>query len=156
MNEGDKNRLKEKLQVLHWSDVDKSKGVDLINKILSGVISKEEWEYLKTVVPKFSDVVSIGLTTIGSISTAVATAQSEAMKAMQEGIRAAKEIADKSSDSEIKKLALKSIDGAYERIERMNKNNSNWGGLIVGTIVTVVGIGAWVVAGGKIGPKTIA
>ena len=156
MNEGDKKHLKQKLQIVDWNDVDGSKGVELVEKVQSGEISKEEWDYLKAVVPKFADVVSTGLTTIGSIATAVAGVQSEAMKAMQEGIKAAKEIAVKSSDSEVHKLALRSIDNAYERIERMNKDNGNWGGLIVGTIVTVVGIGAWVVTGGKIGPKTIA
>ena len=95
-------------------------------------------------------------TTIGSIAIAVAGVQSEAMKAMQEGIKAAKEIAVRSNDPEVHKLALKSIDNAYERIERMNKESGSWGGLIIGAIVTVVGIGAWVVTGGKIGPKTIA
>lgn len=156
MNEEDKKHLKQKLQVLKWSEVDESKGVELVEKVQSGEISKEEWEYLKTVVPKFADVVSTGLTTIGSIAIAVAGVQSEAMKAMQEGIKAAKEIAVRSNDPEVHKLALKSIDNAYERIERMNKESGSWGGLIIGAIVTVVGIGAWVVTGGKIGPKTIA
>lgn len=156
MNEEDKKHLKQKLQVLKWSEVDESKGVELVEKVQSGEISKEEWEYLKAVVPKFADVVSTGLTTIGSIAIAVAGVQSEAMKAMQEGIKAAKEIAVRSNDPEVHKLALKSIDNAYERIERMNKESGSWGGLIIGAIVTVVDIGAWVVTGGKIGPKTIA
>ena len=156
MDEEDKKYLKQKLQVVDWIDVDGSKGKELVEKVQSGEISKEEWEYLKTVVPKFADVVSTGLTTIGSIATAVTRVQSEAVKAMQEGIKAAKEIAVNSSDPEVHKMALRSIDNAYVQIERMNKDNSSWGGVIVGAIVTVVGIGAWVVTGGKIGPKTIA
>lgn len=156
MDEGAGKHLKQKLQVAEWSDIDGSKGVELVEKVQSGEITKEEWDYLKVVVPKFADVVSTGLTTIGSIATAVTGVQSEAMKAMQEGIKAAKEIAVKSSDPEVHKLALKSIDNAYERIERMNKDNGSWGGLVIGAVLTIVGIGAWVVTGGKIGPKTIA
>lgn len=155
MDERAKQQLKQKLQVANWSDIDESKVVELVEKVLSGEISKEEWDYLKVVVPKFADVVSTGLTTIGSIATAVAGVQSEAMKAMQEGIKAAKEIAVNSSDPEVQKLALRSIDNAYERIEQMNKDNGSWGKLLISAALAFVGIGAFVITRGKIGPKII-
>lgn len=156
MKPEDTSSLLKKLNISDAKQIGEEMGKELVEKVQSGEITKEEWDYLKAVVPRFAEVVSAGLTTIGSVASATTAVQTEALKAMREGIAAAKEIASKSTDPEVHKLALRSIDKAFERIENMNKDNNSWGGVVIAALVTVVGIGAYVVSGGRIKPPTIA
>lgn len=138
--------LREKLQVQSLDKVDESSGKQIIEQVQSGAISKEEWDYLGLVVPRFMDVVSAGLTSVGTVSSAVVTVQTEALKAINEGIKAARDIAMSSDDPAIKMRAFDTIDKGFSKAGKMNKkNNSVWQkafpaiGLLALCAVTVIG-----------------
>lgn len=119
------DKLKKKLQIQTWDQVDESRGQQVVEQVQSGQITKEEWDYLRVVVPKFMDVVSAGLTATSSISTSIASSQTEALKAINEGIKAARDIANGSNDTAVKIKALETIEKGFKKAERMNKKNNN-------------------------------
>lgn len=140
----DQKRLKQTLGVTEWDDVNEGMGSQIIEQIVSGVISKDEWDYLKIVVPKFMDVVSSGLTTIGSLATSLAAVQTEALKTITEGIRAARKIAESSDDPAVKMRAFETIDKGFKKAAKMSKENGpSWSqlfGIVGAGIVGAAGM----------------
>lgn len=140
------DELKAKFGVQSWDQVDDSRGRSLVEQVQNGSISKEQWDFLKENVPNFLDVVSNGLIAIGQVSGAVVAAQTEALKAINEGIAAARDIANGSDDPDVKKRAFEAIEKGFEKAEAMNSGNNITWKAIVGGVVAVVSIAGGLLA----------
>lgn len=154
MDQEAQDKLKRKLTVTDFGQVDESKGKQLVDQVQRGEITKEEWDYLKVAIPTILNVVSAGLTTIGTITSAITNVQSEMAKVISEGIKSAKEIATSSDDVAVKMRAFDTIDSAFDKAEKMNEKNSLFGSNTVKAIalVAVLAIGA---LGGRVSaPKS--
>lgn len=142
----EQSELKAKFGIQSWDQLDDSRGRSLVEQVQSGSITKEQWDFLKENVPNFLNVVSNGLVAIGQVSSAVVVAQTEALKAINEGIAAARDIANGSDDPEVKKRAFEAIEKGFEKAESMNAGNNFTWKAIAGGVVAVISLAGGIFA----------
>lgn len=144
MDQDERGALLDKVGVASFGAIDQSAGKGLIEKVQSGAITATEWAYLREVVPNFFDIVSTGLTAIGAVTTALAAAQTEALKVINSSIQAARDIAMSSDDVAVKMRAFETLDSGMKKAAKIDKSGKKTVLQYAGVIgaVIVVGLGA--------------
>lgn len=137
----DEGALRNKCEVVEWSDIDQPKSVTILEKVKSGEITKEELDYLVVVAPKFIEFAGKGLETLKSISADISKAQEKAFDVSIEGIKALKDIALSSSSDEVKLKIAEYIHGALKDGRSMMSSLLDFGKVLVGG-VALLAVGA--------------